>query len=86
VTGKAYRVPVRTGSIAELTAVTERATSSGEVQAIFRRTAASPPLQDVMDVLEEEWASSRIVGETHLSLVDLPLVQVLGGTLLSVAA
>lgn len=39
-----------------------------------------------MDVLEEEWASSRIVGESHSSLVDLPLIDVLGGQLLSIAA
>jgi glyceraldehyde 3-phosphate dehydrogenase len=39
-----------------------------------------------MDVLEEEWASSRIVGETHSSLIDLPLTQVLGGRFLTIAA
>ena len=39
-----------------------------------------------MGVLEEEWASSRIVGETMSSLVDLPLTQVLGGRLLTIAA
>jgi glyceraldehyde 3-phosphate dehydrogenase len=36
-------------------------------------------------VLEGEWASSRIVGDSHSSIVDLPLTQVQGG-LLSVAA
>jgi glyceraldehyde 3-phosphate dehydrogenase len=39
-----------------------------------------------MGVLDEEWASSRIVGETLSSLVDLPLTQVMEGKLLSVAA
>jgi len=38
-----------------------------------------------MGVLEEEWASSRIVGDPHSSIVDLPLTQV-QGDLLSVAA
>jgi len=36
-------------------------------------------------VLEDEWASSRIVGDPHSSIVDLPLTQV-QGDLLSVAA
>jgi glyceraldehyde 3-phosphate dehydrogenase len=39
-----------------------------------------------MDVLEDEWASSRIVGDPHSSIVDLPLTQVQGGNMLSVAA
>jgi glyceraldehyde 3-phosphate dehydrogenase len=39
-----------------------------------------------MDVLDEEWSSARIVGDPHPSLIDLPLVQVLDGTLASVAA
>jgi glyceraldehyde 3-phosphate dehydrogenase len=38
-----------------------------------------------MGVLEGEWASSRIVGDSHSSIVDLPLTQV-QGDLLSVAA
>jgi glyceraldehyde 3-phosphate dehydrogenase len=86
VTGKAYRVPVRTGSIVELTAVIERATSRDDVVATFRAAAAAAPLKGVMDVLEEEWSSARIVGDPHSSLIDLPLVQVLDTTLLTVAA
>lgn len=39
-----------------------------------------------MDVLEEELPSSRIIGDPHGSLIDLPLTQVLDGTLLTVAA
>jgi glyceraldehyde 3-phosphate dehydrogenase len=85
-TGKAYRVPVRTGSIAEVNAVLERATNAEEVRDAFRRYASKPPLKGVMGVFEEEWASSRIVGDPLSSVVDLPLVQVMGGTLVSVAA
>ena len=86
VTGKAYRVPVRTGSIVELNAVVERSTSVDEVRDAFRQTAASGPLAGIMGVLEEEFASSRVVGDSHSSLIDLPLTQVMDGTLVSVAA
>jgi len=86
VTGKTYRVPVRTGSIVELNAVTERSTSRDEVVAAFRTAASTAPLKGVMGVLEEEWASSRIVGDPHSSIIDLPLVQVYDGTLISIAA
>jgi glyceraldehyde 3-phosphate dehydrogenase len=86
ITGKAYRVPVRTGSIVELNVLTERTTSADEVNASFREAAATAPLKGIMGVLEDEWASSRIVGDPHSSIVDLPLTQVQEGTFLSVAA
>ncbi len=86
VTGKAYRVPTRTGSIAELNAVVEKKTSADEIRNAFREAAGKAPLKGVMEVLEGEWASTRIVGDTHTSIIDLPLVQVLDGSLASVAA
>jgi len=85
ITGKAYRVPTRTGSIAELNLLTERPVTVDEVNDAFRKAAGVPPLKGVMGVLEEEWASSRIVGDPHSSIVDLPLTAV-QGELLSVAA
>lgn len=86
ITGKAYRVPVSTGSIVELNVIMARDVTAEEVNEAFRKAANEAPLKGIMSVLEEEWASSRIVGDRHSSLVDLPLTQVLGGRLLSVAA
>ena len=86
ITGKAYRVPVRTGSIAEVNAVVERATTAEEVRKAFRAAASGASLKGIMDVLEDEWTSARIVGDSHSSIVDLPLVTVMDGTLVSVAA
>src|SRR4029079_6797449 len=86
ITGKAYRVPARTGSIVELNVMLGKDTTAQEVNDAFRKAASEAPLKGIMGVLEEEWASSRIVGDTHSSLVDLPLTQVLGGRMLSVAA
>ncbi len=86
ITGKAYRVPTRTGSIVELNVLLRRDTTAVEVNDWFRAAAATPPLQGIMGVLEDEWASSRIVGEPLSSLVDLPLTQVMGGRLLTIAA
>jgi glyceraldehyde 3-phosphate dehydrogenase len=85
ITGKAYRVPTRTGSIAELNLLTERRVTVEEVNDAFRKAAAVPPLKGVMGVLEDEWASSRIVGDPHSSIVDLQLTAV-QEELLSVAA
>ena len=37
-------------------------------------------------MLHDEWASTRIVGDTHSSIVDLPLTSVSEGDLVTVAA
>ena len=85
ITGKAYRVPTRTGSIAELNLITEKDCSVQQVNDAFRKAVAEGPLKGVMDVLEGEWASSRIVADPHSSIIDLPLTAK-EGNLLSVAA
>lgn len=85
ITGKAYRIPTRTGSIAELNLVTEKSCTAQEINDMFRLAAREGELKGVLDVLEGEWASSRIVGDPHSSIIDLPLTHVQGG-LLSIAA
>lgn len=85
-TGKAYRVPVRTGSIAEVTAILNRPVTRAEVVQVFEDAAKTENFRGIMDVLTEEWASARIVGDTHSSLVDIPLINVIGDRLVSVAA
>src|SRR5690606_29287796 len=86
ITGKAYRVPVRTGSIVELTLQTSRDTTVDEINNAFRAAAKEGSLVGIMDVLEGEWASSRIVADPHSSIVDLPLTNVLNGNFVTVAA
>src|SRR5215469_16928430 len=86
ITGKAYRVPTRTGSIAELNLLTEHKVTVDQVNDAFRKAAAVPPLKGVMAVLEDEWASSRILADLHSSIVDLPLTSVSEGDLVTVAA
>ena len=85
-TGKSYRVPVRTGSIAEVNAIVKRPAHADELRDLFRKCAAEPPLKGVMGVFEDEWPSARIVGDPLSSVIDLPLVQVMGSDLVSVAA
>lgn len=84
ITGKAYRVPTRTGSIAELNLVTEKDCTVQEVNDAFRKAASEGQLKGVLNVLEEEWTSARIVADPHSSIIDLPLT-VKEGNLLSVA-
>ena len=85
-TGKAYRVPVRTGSIAEINAVLNRPVTRDELIAAFEAAASSESLRGIMGLLHEEYASARIVGESHSCIADLPLINVMGDRLVSVAA
>lgn len=85
-TGKAYRVPVRTGSIAEINAILKRPVTREEVVKAFEDAAQSDNYRGVMDVLRDEWASSRILGDPHSALIDLPLINVSGDRLVSVAS
>jgi len=84
VTGKAYRVPTRTGSIAELNLITTNSCTVQEVNDAFRKAAAGPDLKGVMDVLEDQWTSARIVADPHSSIIDLNLTAK-QGDLLSIA-
>jgi len=84
VTGKAYRVPTRTGSIAELNLVTTRSCTVEEVNDAFRRAASGSDLAGVLDVLEDQWSSARIVADPHSSIIDMNLTAK-QGDLLSIA-
>ncbi len=86
VTGKAYRVPVRTGSIVELTARVNAHISAAEVNDAFVAASQDGTLAGILGVLQDEWASARIVGDTHSSIVDLPLTSVSEGDFVTVAA
>lgn len=85
ITGKAYRVPVRTGSIVELNVLPDREISTEGLRDLFRNAATTGPLRGILDVVEDEWTSARIVGDPHSSIIDLPLTQSYNG-MISVAA
>lgn len=85
ITGKAYRVPVRTGSIVELNVIPEHEIATEDLRDAFRRAATAGPLRGILDVFEDEWTSARIVGDPHSSIVDIPLTQSFNG-MVSVAA
>jgi glyceraldehyde 3-phosphate dehydrogenase len=85
-TGKAYRVPVRTGSIAEVNAILKRPVKREDIVTAFEDAAKQKSFQGVMDLLTEEWASARIVGDPHSCIIDVPLINVIGDRLVSVAS
>ncbi|MCC6290870.1 type I glyceraldehyde-3-phosphate dehydrogenase [Candidatus Nomurabacteria bacterium] len=84
--GIALRVPVLTGSIADITFISKRFTSVEEVNKILLEAAQLPRWQKVFSVTDEPLVSSDIVGSPFASLVDLSMTKVVGGNLVKILA
>ena len=82
--GTALRVPVPSGSIADLTFLTERPTTVEEVNAIFREEAQGERYREVLRVTEEPIVSSDILRDPHAAIVSLDLTMVVDGDLVKV--
>jgi glyceraldehyde 3-phosphate dehydrogenase len=82
--GIALRVPVVTGSIADITFVSKKKTSVEEINDILKKAAASPNWQGILKVVDEQVVSSDIIGEPYGAIVDLKFTKVVDGDLVKV--
>lgn len=82
--GLAYRVPIVTGSLADLTFVAKRNTSIEEVNSIFKQAAGDPRWAGILKVTEDQIVSSDVIGESYGSIVDLTYTKVIDGDLVKV--
>ncbi len=78
--GYAFRVPVPTGSITDLTLVSKTEVTVEEIQAAYKEAAASGPLKGILKYTEDPIVSSDIVTDSHSSIVDAGLIKVIGKT------
>jgi glyceraldehyde 3-phosphate dehydrogenase len=85
VDGLAVRVPTPMAAMLDLVAELERDASAAEVRRAFRE-AARGELAAWLGVSEEELVSSDFIDDPRSAVVDLPLVQVVNGRLVRVAA
>jgi glyceraldehyde 3-phosphate dehydrogenase len=85
VEGIAFRVPVPSGSVVDLTVTTE---SKPEVEAIHAamRAAADGPMRGILKVSTDPIVSADIVGDPHSSIYDAPLTQVMPHNVVKVVA
>ena len=82
--GVAVRAPIPVGSISDIILVTSRETSVEEVNDIFREEAASDKYKGILGVAEDPIVSSDVIGDSHASIVDVGMTQVVNGTLVKV--
>ncbi len=84
--GLSVRVPTPVVSLSDITAITKRPTSIEEINDLFKKAAAEPYFQGILDATEEELVSIDYRGNSHSSIVDLKLTDCIDGTLIKVVA
>lgn len=84
--GMSIRVPTPVVSLSDFVIITKRDVTVEEVNEVFKRAAAEPYYQGILDVTEEELVSSDFIGNSHSAIVDLKLTAVIDGNMLKVVA
>jgi len=84
--GMSVRVPTPVVSLSDFAVVTKKEATVEQINEAFKKAAADPYYQGVLDATEEELVSSDYIGNSHSAIVDLKLTAVVGGNLVKVVA
>jgi glyceraldehyde 3-phosphate dehydrogenase len=82
--GLAYRVPVVTGSMSDITFLAAHKVTAEEINQILSAAAKEPRWQGILKVTNDQLVSSDIIGEPYGAIVDLSLTKVVDGDLVKV--
>ena len=84
--GLSIRVPTPVVSLSDITAILKRDTTKEELAKLFKSTAKEPYYEGIIGVTDEELVSSDFIGDPHSCIVDLPLIDVVGGNMIKIVA
>ena len=84
--GLSVRVPTPVVSLADITAIVKRDVTKEELTKIFIKASKEPYYQGIVGVTNEELVSSDFIGDPRSCIVDLPLLDVVGGNMIKVVA
>ncbi len=84
--GLSVRVPTPVVSLSDITAVLKRNVTKDELVKFFKRIAKEPYYEGIIGVTEEELVSSDFIGDPRSCIVDLPLIDVVGGNMIKIVA
>ena len=84
--GLSVRVPTPVVSLSDITAILSRDTSKEELVSVFKKAAKEPYYEGIIGVTDEELVSSDFIGDPHSCIIDLPLIDVVGGNMVKVVA
>ena len=76
--GTSLRVPVPTGSIVDFTANLAKPATVAEINAVFKKAAASGPLKGLLRYCDDPIVSSDIVTDPHSCIFDAGLTMSMG--------
>lgn len=84
--GLAIRAPVPVGSISDITFITARRTSVGEITDILSDESKTNRYKSVLAVSNEPLVSSDIIQSSYAAIVDLEMIRVVDGDLVKIMA
>lgn len=84
--GISIRVPTPVVSLSDITAVLRKDVTKEEINEAFRKAATEPFYQGILAVSDEPLVSSDFKGNSHSSIVDASLTNVVGGNLVKIVA
>ncbi len=76
--GTSLRVPVPTGSIVDFTANLKTSATVAQINAVYKKAAASGPLKGILRYTEDPIVSTDIQGDPHSSIFDAGLTMSMG--------
>lgn len=82
--GMAMRVPIPDGSVVDLVATLRRSASVQSVNDALRAASQTDRMRRVLAYSDGPLVSSDIIGDSHSSIFDAPLTQVIGSTFVKV--
>jgi len=84
--GLSIRVPTSVVSLSDFVIVTKIDVTTEEINEALVKASKEPYYQGILGVTEEPLVSSDFIGNSHSSIVDLSLTNVVGGNLIKVVA
>lgn len=84
--GLSVRVPTPVVSLSDITAIIKRDTTKEELAELFKRKTNESYYEGIIGVSEQELVSSDFIGDPRSCIVDLPLLDVVGGNMIKVVA
>ncbi len=83
--GLAFRVPVPSGSVVDLTVYTEKKATVEGIHALMRE-ASEGPMRGILQYSTDPIVSADVIGNPHSAIYDAPLTQVQGDQMVKVVA
>ncbi len=84
--GLSIRVPTPVVSLSDFTFVTKQDTTPEAVRNVLIEASQQAEFKGILAVTDEELVSRDFIGDSHSSIVDLKLINVIGGNLVKVIA